>query len=250
MIHSHDHFFVYPQDVGEHTLKIKGSEFRHAVKIMRKNAGSNFAAVDGCGNCYECQVIKISDSFLQARILKRYEKYGEPNFNLALAVGLLKSSRFEWIVEKGTEIGVGQFIPVICERSVAISENKVNRWQRIALTAMKQCGRSMLPKVHEVVTFVKVIELFSRCSLRLIASETDSAKDTAIAVLNLRNKHEQGILLIGPEGGFSDKETLKALNCGFIPIELGKRRLRSETAAIIAATQILTQCGELGGIQP
>jgi 16S rRNA (uracil1498-N3)-methyltransferase len=170
---------------------------------------------------------------------------------LTLAQAVLKGSRFDLIVEKGTEIGVSVFIPLLCARSVATLEHKVDRWRRIALAAMKQCGRSLWPSISVPMSFKEALDTLSSGDLKWIAHE-----DVDIEPLNLKDfsrkiNNYNGIgrivLLIGPEGGFTEQEVAEALSHGFNPISLGTRRLRSETAAIVATTFIMGALGEFGG---
>lgn len=247
----HENFYVLPEDVDGEFLILRGEEYHHAVKVVRKTVGSRFAAVDGCGNFYECEVSSITNQTLQARILTTRQQVGEPKTNLILAQSVLKGNRFDWLVEKGTEIGVSAFFPLLCERSIAIRENKAERWRRIALAAMKQCGRSVWPSVSEPIPFSEALRLAETGDLRWIAHEDAMTGLSQIKDMNKKcDNHggrRRGVLLVGPEGGFTEKEIDDALSQGFTAICLGPRRLRSETAGIVAATLLLKVSGDLGG---
>lgn len=248
----HEHFYVEPDDVNADSLVLRGGEFRHAVKVLRKKKGSVFAAVDGCGNCYKCKVKSVSTGQLCAQIISTKRGVGEPKTHLTLAQCVIKGNRFDWVVEKGTEIGISAFIPVLCERSVAKAEHKEKRWQRIALAAMKQCGRSILPKVFAPQSFLETMSTLSACNLKIIADENSntslqSLKSNMEKLQSDTLNGNSGVaFLIGPEGGFGALEVTEAIKHGFTPVSFGPRRLRSETAGLVAATLILGSFGELG----
>jgi len=244
----HENFYVLPEDVAGESLILRGEEYHHAAKVVRKKVGSRFAAVDGYGNWYECEVESMDRQSLRARILRSQQQVGEPKIHLILAQSVLKGNRFDWVVEKGTEIGASAFLPLLCERSIVVRENKVQRWRRIALAAMKQCGRSVCPSISEPKPFSEALHIPEVGDLRWIAHE-DAASDlphlNEISSESLRDKRK-AVLIIGPEGGFTDQEISDALSQGFRAIHLGPRRLRSETAGIVAATLILKAFGDLG----
>jgi 16S rRNA (uracil1498-N3)-methyltransferase len=247
----HENFYVNPQDVDAEWLILHGDELRHAAQVVRKKKSSRFAAIDGCGNWYECEVEKVDKRQLKARIICSRHQVGEPKIHLTLAQSVLKGRRFDWLVEKGTEIGVSAFIPLICERSVAMAEHKVERWRRIALVAMKQCGRSVWPSISPPISFKKTLKNLKDCDLKWIAHENDGIEPQNLKVLNRKLDRDSGgqsvALLIGPEGGFTNQEVTNAMSHGFSPINLGMRRLRSETAGIVATTLVMGFLGELGG---
>ena len=247
----HENFYVNPKDIDAESLVLRGDEFRHAAKVVRKTKGSRFAAVDGCGNWYECEVQAVTSRQLQARIISSRQQVGEPKTHLTLAQGVIKGNRFDWVIEKGTEIGVSAFIPLLCERSVATAEHKVERWRRIALASMKQCGRSVWPSISEPMPITEALATLTSCDLKWIAQENIRNEQLNLKYFDRKlDKYNGGsgaALLIGPEGGFTDQEVTEALSHGFCPISLGTRRLRSETASVVAVTLQLEALGDLGG---
>ncbi|MFQ5754203.1 MAG: RsmE family RNA methyltransferase, partial [bacterium] len=139
-------FYVRPQDVTHEFLTLQKDEMHHLTNVHRKKKGDTFLAVDGMGTVYDCQIEQMRQDELQARIFKKYKFMGEPFFKLTLALALPKKGRFEWVVEKGTEIGVSAFMPLLTQRTVVKEKSlKPQRCMRIALAAMKQCQRSVLP---------------------------------------------------------------------------------------------------------
>jgi 16S rRNA (uracil1498-N3)-methyltransferase len=241
-----DIFYVHPQDVGFDSLTIRGDEFHHLTHVFRKKSGERFAAVDGRGNYFDCAIELAEKDFLRARILKKKRLFSEPLFKLTLALALLKKGKFEWVVEKATEVGVSSFIPLQTEHTIPQSHSiNPKRCQRIALAAMKQCRRSILPAVAPVQSFEELCRNAGEFDLKLLAHEkaADASLDQILA--NGSRYPKSGVLCIGPEGGFSADEEQQARESGFAIFGMGPRRLRSETAAIIGAALVLDRLGEL-----
>lgn len=244
-----DYFYVRPEDVQGDTLILRKDEMHHLVRVRRKKIGSPFLAIDGQGILYQCLVEQLHTQAVHARILKRRRRVGEPNFQLTLAFALTKGRKFDWVVEKGTEIGISKFIPIVTERTVVPEDSvKSRRWQRIALAAMKQCGRSYLPEVQASQPIGAIWQNSGDYALKLLAHEKSSAALSQIIEQFLENRHlrnrKSGILLIGPEGGFTETEVQAGLEVGFRKLGLGPRRLRSETAALLGTALILEKLGE------
>lgn len=243
--------YVRPEDVGGDALTLQKDEVHHLTRVLRKNKHDLICAVDGRGNAYECEIESFEKTSLKARILKRRRLQGEPVFHLTLAVAIPKKDRFEWILEKGTELGVARFVPVLTERTVTNGKAvKPQRCQRILLSAMKQCRRSVLPALEATLQFSEVCRTSGRFHLSLLAHEKrpDLKLEDAIARKTDSGKPENantGILLIGPEGGFTEAEVAEARDAGFGIFGLGPRRLRTETAALTGAALILDRMGEL-----
>jgi len=240
-------FYVQPQLVQPDSLTIQKDEFHHLTHVLRKKIGDTFSATDGRGNVFDCQIEQLQKDALIAIIIKKKRLVGEPVLKLTLAIGLLKKGRFEWVVEKATEVGVAGFIPVQTERTVPQGNATISRrCERIALSAMKQCHRSVLPSIDSVQTFEAVCRQSADYNLKFLAHEKMSDTDLD-QVLSQKDRQylKSAILCIGPEGGFTDEEVDLAKESGFKVFGMGPRRLRSETAAIVASTLILDRMGEL-----
>ena len=165
-----DFFYVRPPDVGTqsgiafHSLTLSKDEAHHLLHVHRKKRNDLFAAVDGKGTTFDCQINSVEKDKIHAQILKRRRFVGEPVFKLTLALAIPKKARFEWVIEKGTEIGVSSFIPLITNRTITTEKSvKLIRWKKIALVAMKQCKRSILPTIETPVRF----ESFCRNHIQL-----------------------------------------------------------------------------------
>jgi 16S rRNA (uracil1498-N3)-methyltransferase len=242
-------FYTEPDNISQNSLQIKGEELKHLARVMRKKERDVIQVVDGQANLYTVVLTKISKQFAQGEIQKRTRYAGEPNFHLTLAQAIPKGNRFDLVVEKGTEIGVSAFIPLLCEHSiVADSSSKLSRWKKIAIAAMKQSTRSILPEILSAQTMHDVIRKKGLLKLGLIADNGEGSRSLSEVISDLKQKSAQlksAIMLIGPEGGFSTSEIKFAVDSGFYRFSLGPRRLRSETAGIVAAAILMELMGEL-----
>jgi len=231
-----EYFYTLPELVLPPSLVIEGDEFVHLTHVMRKQAGDAISVVDGRGNVYETVLEKIVQRSAVCRITRQSVAANEPAVQLTLGVALLKSgSRFDLLVEKAVELGVHTLVPVLTERTIP-RKTKVDRWQKIALAAMKQSGRAVLPAVKPLIMFQEFLLDAGGSEGRFIPHEKISRP-----LLRETCTEEQSrvTVCVGPEGGFSDEEIRLAVNAGFTPVSLGPRRLRAETAAIVAAATIL-----------
>ena len=233
-----EYYYTPPDRVSGTHLSITGDEFSHLIHVMRKKPGDVFHVVDGAGILYRVKIETVEPERVLCAILSREEPPREPPCRLTLAVGLLKqTARFDTLVEKCTELGIWSIVPLITGRTIA-RKARSDRWHKIALAAMKQSGRSVLPAILNPVTFQEFLHTPEPGSLRLIAHETISSP-------GLRELTDPGrpraYICIGPEGGFSDGEIREALEAGFTAVGMGRRRLRTETAAIVAVASLLQE---------
>jgi 16S rRNA (uracil1498-N3)-methyltransferase len=245
-----DVYHVRPEDVHDKHLQLQQSEAHHLIHVNRRRVRDQFIAVDARGTAYRCEVEQIAD-ILIARILERIDSFGEPTFRLTLAVAVPKKNRMDWIIEKGTEIGVTQFAPMTTSRSIVKEASvRIDRLTRIGMAAMKQCRRSVLPSIDQAESFEAICRKADDYDMKLLAHEKQT-KTSLFDLIADRNASahtgviRSGILCIGPEGGFSPEEVAFAGECGFDSFGLGQRRLRTETAALVAATIILDKMKEL-----
>ncbi len=236
---SKEFFYVDPSKVGEKFLTIEDDEAKHIVRVLRKSEGELLWVVDGVDRAYEVVIRSGRIHAVECEILSMHERLNEPAIEVTLAVAVLKNpSRMEWLIEKGTELGVRRFIPVSTSRSVAQS-SKENRWRKIAQSAMKQSGRCYLPQIYPLTDMDSVMRHASVFDLKIIPYEqTDEALFIAEA-LRHRHKPTSALILIGPEGGFTEEEIHTAEHEGFVQVSLGKRRLRTETAGLVAASWVI-----------
>ena len=239
-------FYVKPDMVYGNELVFLEDEAHHLSRVMRKRKGDIVWAVDGKGTTYEVEIIYIEKNEVRAKILKTRRRVGEPVAEVTLAQGILKGEKFDWLVEKAVEIGVCKIIPVISERSIAVAgPQKITRWKRIALSAMKQSGRSILPEISSAQPIKRVLAMGSNCHYRLIAHQGPGSASLRTSREKRSVLNPKSLLIIGPEGGFTSEEIQQAVEQGFTPITLGPRRLRAETAGIVLTALLLSQLGEM-----
>jgi 16S rRNA (uracil1498-N3)-methyltransferase len=216
------------------TFSFDKEESKHIIKVLRKKDSDILFVTNGSGYLFETEITLASDSKCTVKVIS-FEKTPAPKFHLHLAVAPTKmNDRYEWFLEKATEIGVSEITPIICDRS----ERKViknDRFDKIILTAMKQANGLYLPKLNEAVTFKEFLKRESE-GLQLIAHCEETEKKTLKQVLK---PNESVTLLIGPEGDFSEKEIALAVEKKYTPVSLGNTRLRTETAAIVACHSIV-----------
>ena len=209
-------------------------ESKHVIKVLRKKEGDILHVTNGLGFLFTTEITIASDNKCTVKIVL-FEKQDAPKFHLHLAVAPTKmNERYEWFLEKTTEIGVQEITPIICEHS----ERKViktDRFQKILESAMKQSLHYYLPKLNEPITFKDFLKK-EHSGQKFVAhcEETDkkSLKNELIT-------NEDVTILIGPEGDFSVKEIQQAIAANFIPVSLGTTRLRTETAAVVACHSVI-----------
>jgi 16S rRNA (uracil1498-N3)-methyltransferase len=231
-----EHFYTLPRLVTPPTLVIDGEEFAHLTHVMRKGINDAIRVTDGSGNLYDAIITEISRRSATCTITAHRVQENEPDREVILGAALLKhGTSFDFMVEKATEIGVHTIIPLMTERTIP-RRTKVARWQKLALAAMKQSQRCYLPIVRPLTTFQEFIRGADTGSLKLIPHEKVSAPSLRHAI---PDDVRRVFIAIGPEGGFTEEEISEALQAGFLSVSLGARRLRAETAAVVAAAEVL-----------
>lgn len=230
-------FFVTPDQVGEDKIRIQGSDVNHMKNVLRMRPGEEVMVSDGNNRQYRCRVEDYPDGEAVLAILEAGLVDTELPSRIYLFQGLPKQEKMELIVQKAVELGVCQVIPVQTRRCVVKLDakkaaKKVQRWQQIAESAAKQAGRGYIPAVSEVVTFQEALAFSEALDIRLIPYElADGMEGTRKILDGIRPGQSVGIF-IGPEGGFEKEEVSRAVEAGAMPITLGKRILRTETAGI------------------
>lgn len=209
-------------------------ESKHVVKVLRKKEGDILYVTNGLGFLFITEIILASEKKCTVKI-NTIEEQPRTDFNLHLAVAPTKmNERYEWFLEKATEIGIHEITPIICDHS----ERKViktERFDKIIQSAMKQSNQFYLPKLNDPISFKDFINQ-KHSGLLFIAHCEETQKKLLKEVIQPNEKYT---ILIGPEGDFSEKEIVIALQNNFIPVSLGNTRLRTETAAIVACHSIV-----------
>ncbi|MFC6095946.1 16S rRNA (uracil(1498)-N(3))-methyltransferase [Flavobacterium qiangtangense] len=208
-------------------------ESKHIIKVLRKKEGDNLFVTNGLGFLFKTEITLASDSKCQVKIVTS-EKGEALKYHLHLAVAPTKmNDRFEWFLEKATEIGVSEITPIICDHS----ERKIiktDRFDKIIQSAMKQSLHYYLPKLNEPIAFKDFIKQENK-GLNLIAHCEETNKKSLKAVVQ---PNQDATILIGPEGDFSEKEIKLALENNYLAVMLGNTRLRTETAAVVACHSV------------
>jgi len=210
-------------------VTLGNEESFHCIKVLRMRVGETLNLTDGNGNLYEGQILAQDIKNCPVMLTSVTTDYGKRPFRLHMAVAPTKNiARFEWFLEKATEIGIDEITPLICEHSERV-QIRIDRLQKIILSAAKQSLKTYLPVLHEPMKFDDFIKLNHPAS-RFVAYVEEHQP------MHLKSAYQNGdcTVLIGPEGDFSKKEMEKAFQQEFKPVSLGPSRLRTETAAIVA----------------
>ncbi|MGN6247843.1 MAG: RsmE family RNA methyltransferase [Ginsengibacter sp.] len=217
-----------PPVEGDFTVSEETS--RHLIQVLRMKEGEEIIITNGKGYTLKCTIAFADKKKTKVRITEK-TFHERPNPLVAIGVSLIKNNnRFEWLAEKATEIGISAIIPLLCKRTEK-SHFKKERTKSILISAMLQSQQSWLPEIYEATKFTKVIKS-SDYEQKFIAHCTE---DDKTELKNLVKENASKIILIGPEGDFTNEEIEEALNENFVPVSLGNTRLRTETAAVVAA---------------
>lgn len=245
-------FFVEPGTLAGHRIEIEGALAHRLARVLRLRAGDEVALFDGGGEEARVRLEDVGEHRVTAAVVARDGSPAEPHVRVRLYQSITKGERFEWLLEKGTEIGVAAFVPLIAARSVvktAHGGNRAERWRRIVVEAAEQCGRGAVPAVEpprpfeEAIAAAPGVVLLPYEAAGETASNIQAALDREIdAVFALGEVS----VFIGPEGGFEPAEVERAVAAGAIVVTMGARVLRSETAGLAAATLVLHAAGDLG----
>lgn len=209
-------------------------ESRHIIKVMRKNTGDTLFVTNGLGLIFKTKITLASDNKCAVKIAS-VEQSEKPKYHLHLAVAPTKmNDRYEWFLEKATEIGISEITPLICDHSER-KAIKTERFDKIIQSAMKQSVQYYLPKLNEPVTFKDFMKM-DVSGQKLIAHCEETERKS---LKNTIGPNENITILIGPEGDFSQNEIKSALENGYIPVTLGATRLRTETAAVVACHSVV-----------
>lgn len=229
-------FYAPPETATEEEFLLPDSEARHAIRVLRCRVGESIQVLDGAGQTIECEIAEATRSVLRVNVLSRVTT-AKPTRRLVLMQGSVKAKAMDLIVEKATELGVSEIVPVISTNSVSVpntekSNSKVEKWRAQALAAIKQCGRVWLPEIASPKRFEQAIGTVGEAQ-NLVASLRDRPQ-SILSVSNSMDTDGCIRIWIGPEGDFTDAEYDQLDELGSINVRLSDAVLRSETAAICA----------------
>ncbi len=234
-----EYYYTPKQYISSNSLTIVDDEAKHLARVLRKRTGEEIFVTDGLGSLYKTKIDTIGKELIECTIIESSSGLNEPSVKINLYQSLVKNpDRLEFSIEKSVELGVHSIHTVITENVINKTTNKTERWQSIALSAMKQSQRCYLPIVNEPIGFEEAVSS-SKGELKLIADEKDSPG--RLNVQDIRGSYSSIDLFIGPEGGFTPAEAELAVSLGFKILSLGARKYRSETAAIFTIS-ILSAC--------
>lgn len=225
--------FYAPYIVEPKTI-LTDEESKHIVRVLRKSEGDVVFFTDGLGFIYKCVIVDANPHNCSIEIIEKNTGKDKRDFNLQIAIAPTKNiSRFEWFLEKSTEIGIDSIIPVICSHSER-KELKIERLTKVITSAMKQSLKSHHPELSNKVSFKELINLPFEGEKFIAYID----KDITLELSKTYTRGNNVLILIGPEGDFSPEEVGLAVSKGFIPVSLGTSRLRTETAGIVACHTI------------
>ncbi|MCD8323482.1 MAG: 16S rRNA (uracil(1498)-N(3))-methyltransferase [Clostridiales bacterium] len=236
-------FFVEDSQIGKEYITITGGDVNHIKNVLRMRAGEKIRVSSESGQDYFCEIAELTDDFVQADILDEEVPGTELSAKIYLFQALPKGDRMDYIVQKAVELGVYEIIPVSMQYCVVKldekrAEKKVKRWQAISESAAKQSKRSIIPKVRPVITYDDALAYANTCDVRLVPYENEKGMEATEAALNRLKPGQSVSILIGPEGGFSADEIEEARTT-MNAISLGRRILRTDTAAICALSAVM-----------
>ncbi len=220
----------YTPNIPSLVFQLDETESKHAVRVLRLTNGDSIQLIDGKGNFHNAKIKDAHPKRCQVEIIETHAEFGKRNHYLHMAVAPTKNiDRFEWFLEKATEIGIDEITPILCEHS----ERKMikhERLEKVIISAMKQSLKAYLPKLNPLTPIKDILSAEfdgNKCVAHCYEKDKRQLKNEA-------TNSNSNLILIGPEGDFSESEIETALQNKFIPVSLGESRLRTETAAVVA----------------
>ncbi|HHW55087.1 MAG: 16S rRNA (uracil(1498)-N(3))-methyltransferase [bacterium] len=244
-------FLVDNLETDLNEVTITGEEGVHLYRVLRLRPGAIIEVGDGRGRAFRAELISAGPQSSKARLLEPILEEREPRLPLILAQALVKGEKMDWIIQKGTELGVHTFVPFTSRRVVVKLKGEKaaarrERWERIAREAAKQCGRTLVPRVDGPLDLEEVLTRYGREDYLIILPwEGENNQGLNVALTGV-SRRAGVVVVIGPEGGFEEEEVQRAQELGARVVSLGPRILRAETAALAVVTMTLFAAGDLG----
>ena len=238
-------FFVTEEQIGREFITITGGDVNHIKNVLRMRPGETIRVSNQKGQDYFCKISEVGEDFVQADILETGAATTELPGKIYLFQGIPKGDRMEHVIEKAVELGVYEIIPVRMRYCVVKLDDKkqqakVKKWQALAMAAAKQSKRSLVPNIHPVMSYKEAIAYAFQSEACLIPYENENGMEGTKAALKKIRGKESVSILIGPEGGFAPEEIEAVKSRGEV-ISLGKRILRTDTAAITAMSMVMME---------
>ncbi len=248
-------FFINPPTAsGEgSSIVINGEDANHLARVLRAKSGEEITATDGQGRLYKIVLTAVTPEAVHGEILAVTVDHSEPEVKIALYQSILKGEKMDWVLQKGTELGISTFVPFLSSRTVARPAppqygKKQERWQKIVTAAAKQSGRGLIPAVQSIITWEELPPLLTG-RFALVAWEAETICSLRQALTGQPQPSAVN-LIIGPEGGFAPEEVATLVQQGAQSVSLGPRILRAETAGPLTAALILYHYEALDALEP
>ena len=243
-------FFTARENIKDTTLIIDSEDANHLKRVLRINVGDVITVCDGAGIDYTVKVSEIGKNEIECDIIDRQKSDTEPNINITLYQGLPKAAKMDYIIQKNTELGISKIVPAKLARCVVKLENKAaedkkcERWQKIAIASAKQSGRGIVPVIDNPMTVDEIIEDVKDYDLVFVPYECEDQSRLKTIVESVPDAKDIAFI-IGPEGGFDISEIEKFKAAGIKTVTLGKRILRTETAAESVVSMLMYAYDEI-----
>jgi 16S rRNA (uracil1498-N3)-methyltransferase len=234
-------------NIKDDRISITGEKARYLTSVLRCGKGDELIIFDGKGSCYRTTILKADKREVIAEVIEKFPCDTESHINITLVQGLLKGEKMDMVIQKTTELGVKEIIPVVTERSQLRETRRVMRWRKIAEEASRQSGRGVIPIIHEPMNFSDAFNLLQPSNrIKGILFYEQGGMKLSEAVSSFVPRLSSIYLFIGPEGGFTKEEVTLAKEKGIMVTYLGRRILRAETAAISVVTLLQFLLGDMG----
>ncbi|MCD8109102.1 MAG: 16S rRNA (uracil(1498)-N(3))-methyltransferase [Clostridiales bacterium] len=236
-------FFIEDHQIGKEYVTITGSDVNHIKNVLRMRPGEKIRVSSVSGQDFFCEIAELGDAFVQADILDEAVPKTELSSRIYLFQALPKGERMEYVIQKAVELGVYEIIPVAMKYCVVKldekrAEKKVKRWQAISESAAKQSKRSRIPRIHPVMSYAEALDYADSCDVRLVPYENERGMQATVEALEKLKSAGSVSIFIGPEGGFAPEE-IDAVRQSMDVISLGRRILRTDTAAICTMSLVM-----------
>lgn len=241
-------FFLSPHQITPEHVVFPAAQARQIRVVLRMAVGDSVTVLDNTGALYEVRLAHVERDHVIGNIVGKKHAPGEPKVVLTLYQSFLKRDKFETVLQKGTEVGVSRFVPLVTQRTLVqateMKQNKAARWETILQEAAEQSERGRIPELAKPVMLKTAVSQFNNFDLTLLCYARVEGVGVQVAV-SQRPTAKTVALLIGPEGGFSEEEVAQCSKAGAQIVTLGPRILRTETAAIVAAALTLHELGQM-----
>ena len=245
------YFFIDPSLVTGPVVSITGSEAHHIKTVLRLKPGDSLKLFDGTGFEYEAAIVSVSAQKVAVEIQRKAKAAAPSGVQIIVAQAFLKEKKMDDLVRKLCELGVAKWAPFFSQRSIARPDasrlaGRTRRWHRIAAEALKQCRRIDLPEIAGALSFEEVLDFSKTCDLNIVFWENESTPLDSGIESSGKDPIRKILLMLGPEGGFTQQEIEMAVHSGFFVAGLGPRILRAETATLAAVTLVQYLFGDMG----